>query len=396
MKNNNILFIVFALIMSQIIAQTKINEHTFTVNELTSEKLQSFIKEKIKPSQFIMLGEQHGIKEVGEITNTLYNLSRPFGYNTLCIETSPFAANILDLQFTGSKNPEVGLQKLYAAYPYAIPFYNNKNDIDLFKNVVNNKGNIWGIDQTFMIEFRLVFHYILNNSSNQKLKKAVKPLLEEAIKGFDIATEEKNFMAPFIFKYSDELHQSLLNLTSTEEEINVLEDLKKTKEIYLHYFQKRHYLNNNVRAKLMKTNFLNYYKEASKDGKLPKVVFKLGANHVGKGLNTTNVYDISNMISELAIINNKTSVHIYASGVNGMQNIGNPFSSVSVVPFDYTNKLPEEVAEAVKIQEEKYLIIDAEALRIKANSLSDKLKKLVLKYDVLIYIKDCKALEDFD
>jgi len=391
-----ILLLLILTMQLQIVGQEKISDHAVLFSSLNTKELEDFFKKKIENTQFIMLGEQHGIKEAGQVTNTLYDMAKPQGYNALCIEVSPFAANMLDLQFTGSKNPEDGLRKLYNEYPFTIPFYNNVNDIELFKNVIANKGEIWGIDQVFMAEFRLVFDYIVNLSANEELKKAVEPLLKEAKIGFEKAVKEKNMMAPFIFKYSDELHNSLLQLAKTEDEKKILKDLKLTKDIYSYNFQKQFYKNNNERAKLMKRNFLEYYDSASDIGELPKVIFKLGANHVAKGLNNTNVLDISNMVTELATINGTTSLHIYAMGVNGTKNLGNPFAPVSVVPFDNSKDLPDEVQEILKTKTEKYLIIDAEALRNKANSISAKMKKLVLKYDVLIYIRDCEALEGFD
>ena len=185
-----------------------------------------------------------------------------------------------------------------------------------------------------------------------------------------------------------------MSLTKSKEEKKILEDLKLTTEIYMYNFQKQWYMNNNERAKLMKRNFLNYYNQASSVGKLPKVVFKLGANHVANGLNTNNVLDISNMISELATINAKTSLHVYTMGINGIKNTGNPFAPATVVPFDNSKDLPLEVKELIKNNTNKYIIIDAAKLRSKANYLSPKIKSLVLKYDVHIYVNDCQALED--
>lgn len=384
-----ILFVFSTIILS---AQNIIEKHLFTINKIdTSKQFTSFIKNKIENSQFIMLGEQHGIKEVSQLTNLLYNIAYPYGYNTLCIETSPFAANVLD-SFS-SKNIEEKLKGLYKKYPVVIPFYNNKNDIEIFENLKSNQGKLWGIDQVFMVEFRLIFDHLVNQTKNTQLRNAVKPLLKEAIEGFDNAVKNKNYMAPFMFKYTDKLHSKLMTLAITKGEKELLKDLKKTKEIYLHNFQKRYYQNNNERAMLMKHNFLKLWNTNLVNKQHPKVLFKLGANHVGKGLNGTNVFDIANLISELAIVNNKKSLHMYVSGINGMQNLGNPFAPVSIIPFDYSNKLPEEIIELLKKHEDKYIIIDAEKLREQANTFSNTMKELILKYDILIYIKNCNALE---
>lgn len=387
-----ILFITMCVLNTQLNAQ-KTSNNAISFNDLQSNNAQNFFKEKVKGTQFIMLGEQHGIQEVGQLTNMLFGLAKNDGYNTLCVETSPFAAKILNSQFVTNQNSQELLAKIYKKYPFTIPFYNNKNDIALFENVAKNKGEIIGIDQVFMVEFRLVFDYLVNQNTNNKLAKAVKPLLHQAIAGFDKAVKEKNMSAPFIFKYTDELHNTLMKLTHNQEERAILEGLKLTKLIYMYNFQKQYYKNNNVRAELMKKNFLQFYNKASRNGKLPKVLFKLGANHTGKGLNNTNIFDISTLVSELAFINNKKSLHIYAVGINGTRYLGNPFAPVSTVPFNSSKKLPKEVTEIINIQKGKYIVIETQKLREKANSLSPKMKKLVLKYDLLIYIRDCVALE---
>ena len=56
--------------------------HSFTVNSLEDEKLQSLIKQKLENSRFVFIGEQHGIKSAagkrlfklqGEQDKQLYN-----------------------------------------------------------------------------------------------------------------------------------------------------------------------------------------------------------------------------------------------------------------------------------------------------------------------------------
>ena len=56
--------------------------------------------------------------------------------------------------------------------------------------------------------------------------------------------------------------------------------------------------------------------------------------------------------------------------------------------------LPKEILENIHDLKEKYTIINTVPLRAFIHKLSEKMKTLVLKYDVLIYIKDCEALEE--
>ena len=160
-------------------------------------------------------------------------------------------------------------------------------------------------------------------------------------------------MAPFIFQYSEELHNKLIGLAKEDSEKEILYQLKRTKEIYMLNFAKESYLSNLKRAQLMKQNFLKYYNAAADSNKYPKVVFKLGSNHVSKGLNSTNVYDISNLVSELSVVNGMESTHIMVTGIDGESAIGNPFVPVPTKVFDNTEDFPEEVQRSIQVLDKK-------------------------------------------
>ena len=70
----------------------------------------------------------------------------------------------------------------------------------------------------------------------------------------------------------------------------------------------------------------NYYQQATTKSALPKAIFRLGANHCGRGLNFTHVFDIGNFVSELASQMGTQSFHVYVIGKKGTQNAYNPFS----------------------------------------------------------------------
>ena len=117
--------------------------------------------------------------------------------------------------------------------------------------------------------------------SKNKLQK----LKDEAVKSYSNSIENKDFSLNYIFKYDEKTHKELLSLSKTEQEREVLYQFWKTKEIYAYYnITKEYFKNNNVRAQLMKRNFMSYY-NANKEETLPKVIFKLGAKPCCKGFN---------------------------------------------------------------------------------------------------------------
>ena len=55
-------------------------------------------------------------------------------------------------------------------------------------------------------------------------------------------------------------------------------------------------------------------------------MFKFGANHLCKGTNFLNVYDIGNFITELADMEGTSSFHLFTLGLEGTQCAYTPFS----------------------------------------------------------------------
>lgn len=372
-----------------------IKDHITMTNDLSDVSLLSFFKDEISNSQFILIGEEHGYKENSEITDLFFKLSQPFGYKYLCIETDAIAAQLIE-DISNSKAPIINAQKLNQDFPFSIPFYNSPDDYRFFKNVVSNGGEIWGIDQSFMTQFRLNFSYLNSVTTNESLKEKLTKLENEAKARFQMAVKNRDFRAPFIFKYSDSLHNNLLLMCESPIEKKIIQSLKKSKEIYSFNFMNRPYLNNLYRSQLMKDNFLSFYKKSEDMGSKPKVIFKLGANHSGRGLNATNVYDVSNLLSELAIINGMSSTHILLKGIKGDKSIANPFADKSVMSYDNHSEIPIEVLELIKIHDFKYFILDLKPLREKAQIYSDNLSEMIYKFDVIIFINNTEAKTIFN
>ncbi len=376
--------------------KTDLANYSFEIDNLSDQKFAVLAKERLKNSQFVFIGEQHGVKEVGVFTNAIYNIAQPFGYKTLCIETDAVAAEKIAVM-AASKDPISQAKKIHQQFPFAIPFYNNEDDYDLFTNVVKKEGTIWGIDQTFMVQFRLNFDHIIGTTKNNTLKSKLKELKKEADIAYDKAIANKDFNAPYIFKYDKATHNALLALTNNKKELEILNQLWKTKEIYSYNnITKEYYKNNNIRGQLMKHNFLQYYKQAKTQINTPKVIFKLGASHAAKGLTRTNIYDISNMAHELAITNDMHSLHFVVMGITGKTATGNPFTPDPVVEFDNTKQFPKEIQDIIPTISKKYYILDLTPLRNYAYSnYSDAFKKTIFRYDFLVLVNNAEAFKGF-
>jgi len=398
MKNSkHLLLLVFLLCVQWGHAQKKeidLTAYSFTMTSLDDEKLTTLMNEKLENSRFVFIGEQHGIKSAAEVTAHLYKLGLGHGYNTLCVETDDLVAQKLK-SMTASGDFTAAMKAHYKEYPYTIPFYNNEDDHVLFDLVHAQKGDFWGIDQTFVVQFRYNLDYLNEHGSNAKLKQLSAQLKKDADAAFAKAVETKDPSAPYIFQYDEATHNQLLAAAGTETEKEIARQMWKTKEIYSYYFQGKGYQNNEVRGRLMKSNFMRYWKEALAQDKDPKVIFKLGANHAARGLTRTNIFDIANLGSELAISQGESSVHVAVLGLKGKAATGNPFAPAPVMEFDNTDQLPEEVQKIVAEMTDKYFVMNLAPLRDHARRFSEEMKDTIFKYDVLILVNGAEAVRSF-
>ncbi len=391
------LFLFFAANLLVAQADAVLKEHIFEADALTDQQFVEFIDDVSPNNQFVFIGEQHGIKEAGTVTNAIFDLLHKDGFNILCIETDALVAQKIE-GMAASKDPLKSARATYKKFPLAIPFYNNASDYDLLTNVISKGGHLWGIDQTFMAQFRLSFDHLSTNTTNASLKSATQDLKEKAVLSFDQSLKNKSFGDMFIFQYSDELHDSLMATNPNPEETEILQQLKKTREIYGYFSTNQHYQNNNVRGQLMKSNFNAYYKQELKSNPTPKVIFKLGATHATRGLSMTKIYDVSNYLSELAVFNDMRSLHFMVAGLTGKELQGNPFVENPIKEFDNSKQLPDELQELVPNYKKKYVVVHLEPLREKSYGklFSERLKEFIFNFDILVLVNGAEPLVPFD
>lgn len=93
--------------------------------------------------------------------------------------------------------------------------------------------------------------------------------------------------------------------------MRILDELEASRAIYRANSDGHGNTSNALRSRLMKRHLWAYYEAAVRAGDTyPKVMFKLGALHAGRGLNALGVFDVGNAVSELAELHGETSFHM--------------------------------------------------------------------------------------
>jgi hypothetical protein len=130
----------------------------------------------------------------------------------------------------------------------------------------------------------------------------------------------------------------------------------------------------------MQYNFIDYYKNALKLEKLPKVVIKIGGVHASKGKSHGNIYDIGNFIMELANYNKKKSTHVLIFPSAHINKEGTISSNIEKEDEHLFNPILEE-------SNGKWVLIDLkniEKASWKYKIKSESLKDYMYRFDYMI------------
>lgn len=267
----------------------KLHTNSFTYNNVQPiGKGWEILEDLFAQNQFVAWGEYHNSPKLSELTAYAMASASKHGYQNLCVETSPFVATEL-MRISRTANPADTLAKIYKdGYPGigTFPFFHTSEDTGMLLAAHQFNYSIWGIDQEFQMGFSYGMKKIFN-AQHQNIKLKYKTVYDSL---------QAKWWYP-----ETKLIDSFKYVVKQPKFRTLLDDIKRSKEIY-------RYGDNEGRATLMKKNFFNYYNSAKK----PKVFFKMGSNHLAKGMNLqTNLYDIGNAIYELAQRNGSGFANVY-------------------------------------------------------------------------------------
>ncbi|MCP9752197.1 hypothetical protein [Ferruginibacter sp. HRS2-29] len=316
------------------------------------------LEKQFADNQFVAWGEYHNSPAISQLSAYALGSASKYGFRNWCVEVSPFVASELT-GIAASKNPIDSLKAISKDHPDygTFPFFKTTEDAQMLSIAAKNKYKIWGIDQ----EFQMAFPYCITkayDAQSPKVKKAYKAVYDSLL---------ARWWMPKV-----RLIDSLKNATIQPRLKDALEDIKISRTIYYES-------DNQMRATLMKKNFYNYYDKTTT--KNEKVFFKLGANHLAKGLNLmTNLYDIGNAAYELSQRNKTGFVNVYF--------VNRFYTEKGKVIDDLDNEDSEYPKEFLKLYDkEKWMVVDLRAMRLRYDhdkTISDDAYSILYKYDLVV------------
>ncbi len=160
----------------------------------------------------------------------------------------------------------------------------------------------------------------------------------------------------------------------------------------------RNYENNARRARLLAKNFLAAYKSAADPQ--PKIVFKMGLEHVALGTTTVNTIDLGTLATSMAKTNGATALRIAFLPAGGQNTAFMPKQGNPATVQAYESKEVKELftsigLDAAALSKENWTVVPLEPIRQALDTKGiDALKPfsrfVLLGYDYLITTPEAK------
>ena len=357
-----------------------------------------------RSSQFFLIGEEHGIAENPKLVAQLFTTLAADGYEKLVIEVSPPVAAILDTAADGYGIE--GLRALYASPGGEPAFFGMREEAELLAAVraaLPDAAEVfWGVDYEVASDrplLRQLYDMDRPTSSNQPL--------DTLIAASDAAWSQydESGSPQYIFSFSGDpaLVAAVLDAWPNPDHKAAwtLDTLESTLKINQLWIEGRGWDSNAHRAALMRSNFLRHWQAAKRDGKAPKVMAKLGANHVVRGRNMTGTFDLGTLLPEIAAAEGNRSFSVLVlPGKDSMTAVLNASSWTyeSQPGKDNYARGIEALTDATYT--DAFTLIDLTALRPIVGSSIDKygadIARVVHGFDMLLVMSGSTASSELE
>ncbi len=268
-----------------------------------------FLEGATAEAQFVLLGEDHYWRETPLFAAALYRmLHGRHGFRHLVVEQDRYAME--DVLAPERRGDAVEIGRYVGRYPGSFEFGSDQ-DIELLALAGRlDKGPmaICGVEQAVGVPRYL--EELIRIAPKPAVRAELEALLALARKLDGEPTYSVNFLiAPGMTERLERLRAAYGARPGSRAD-EMLLGLVRSSEIFGYYRRAEAgepvgLYNNTVRETWLKRLFLRCYHRMAAGGKLPRAMFKFGANHMFHGKNPTQAFPIGNLAHEFAIANGR-------------------------------------------------------------------------------------------
>jgi hypothetical protein len=352
------------------------------------------IQASIQASQFVLVGEDHGLAQVPAFATAVAQVLQPVVY---VAEIDPYVAQELTQLVAQPGPPTAYLQR----YPEGLCFFDWAEEFELLRTLCARQVRLVGLDQVYCTTTAPFYARL----AAQVKGAAAKRYLQERATAYEAQNQRFEKLGAdewAMFKQSAAALDSLLLLTKKESPAlrRVAQDYVASSQIYA---AAQRGAGHQLRVNLLKRNLLAALRPyQTADGlAAPKMLFKFGSNHLARGLSQSvkgEYYDIGNVMQTMADVQAQKSLHLYIVGKQGERaESDNPyFPAKRTGTYTATTENAELLPYLSQVTGPAWAVFDLRPVRraITAGRLrvaSQSLQRSIMGYDYLIVIPETTA-----
>jgi hypothetical protein len=263
-------------------------------------------------AQFVMIGEEHGSRGIASFAAALWTDLHAAGFRYAGLEADPWAVAALERELRAGGLE--GWTRYLAGHGGAVsvPFYSWDSEAAWVQAMVASvpagpRPTLWGLDQVFIGSAAARLADIAREAKSPAARELAGEMAAAAAPDLQwLATCPVERLEALAAALAAPADASLAAL---------VEAMIVSRRIYQPFTtgEGEPWLANQERENLMRQRFLAELAAAERaDGRLPKVLLKLGANHVYRGATPTLVQGFGGFASELAVARGGEALTILA------------------------------------------------------------------------------------
>ena len=345
------------------------------------------LRDAVQKSQFVLLGEDHGIAQVPQFAAAIAQVLKP---TIFVAEVDPYVAQAATRLAAQPGPPTAYLRR----YPEALCFLDLAEEFELVRTLRAQQVQLVGIDQVFCTTSAPFYAQLAELVKNA----ATKTYLQRRAQAFETQNQryEKLGQDDYVMLTQPQSAVDSLLLITKKESPAARKMAQDYATSYAIYKTQAH----QTRVNLMKQNLLQALRPYQTTTGLaaPKMLFKFGSNHLARGLSQSvkgEFYDVGNLVQNLADAAGQRSLHLYVIGKQGQQaESDNPYFPARRVG-EYAIENAGLQVFAAQATGPEWVAFDLRPIRRAITTgklqVNQFMQRSILGYDYLIVIPETKA-----
>jgi len=296
--------------------------------------------QEARDARFTLIGEEHGVAETAQFSAALFNALRGSGYSRIAVELSPIIAQ--DIEAAARRNSLQGIADFFAVPGAFGVVYELREEAQFLAAVINTAPRservLWGLDREIFSDRYLISK--LEARAPRRARESFTRLKEASTNAW--ARHQQNPTPENLFIFSqDPAVVSAVRAAwpnPDRESDTILRTLEESLAINAAARTGSAWASSQRRAQWNRSNLAARLREERRLGAAPKIMLKFGYNHMIRGANYFNVFDLGAMTDEVASLEGGRAFHILVlPGPGSRQAVfgpGRSFVPVSSDEFD--------------------------------------------------------------